>query len=59
MAIKVKHDGNVTSCIYATAAWLSNVSASGTFYCPAELGTNETITRGTSNCPEGWTVINI
>ena len=39
--------------------WLSNVAATGTFYCPAELGTNETITRGTSNCPEGWTVINI
>ena len=40
-------------------SWVFNVAASGTFYCPAELGTNETITRGTGNCPEGWTVINI
>ena len=44
---------------YTTSEWLSNVAATGTFYCPAALGTNETITRGTSACPEGWTVINI
>lgn len=39
--------------------WLANTSATGTFYCPAELGTDETIQRGPSYCPEGWTVVNI
>lgn len=39
--------------------WVSGVPATGTFYCPAALGTNETILRGVSRCPEGWTVINI
>lgn len=39
--------------------WLANTSPTGTFYCPAELGTNETIQRGPSYCPEGWTVVNI
>lgn len=39
--------------------WLSGVAATGTFKCPAALGTNETIERGASRCPEGWTVINI
>lgn len=43
----------------STFSWLSGVAASGEFYCPAELGTNETIGRGTSKCPEGWTVVNI
>ena len=38
--------------------WLKDVAATGTFYCPTALGTNDTITRGTSACPEGWTVIN-
>lgn len=38
--------------------WLYGVAATGTFYCPTALGTNATITRGTSYCPEGWTVIN-
>ena len=33
-------------------------AATGTFYCPVALGTNETIERGTSRCPTGWTVIN-
>lgn len=41
-----------------TSGWLLGTSATGTFYCPTTLGTNETITRGTSNCPAGWTVIN-
>lgn len=40
-------------------SWLRYVAATGTFYCPASLGTNETITRGYNYCPEGWTVINI
>jgi len=39
--------------------WVNGVAASGTFKCPAALGTNSTITRGTSNCPTGWTVVNI
>ena len=38
--------------------WLEDVAATGTFYCPTALGTNATITRGVSACPEGWTVIN-
>ena len=43
-----------------TGAWMVNVQTnSGTFYCPAALGTNETITRGTSNCPDNWTVVNV
>ena len=39
--------------------WLTDVAATGTFYCPSALGTNATITRGTSACPAGWTVVNI
>ena len=38
--------------------WLEDVAATGTFYCPTAIGTNETIKRGVSACPEGWTVIN-
>ena len=41
-----------------TNNWLSVVSSTGTFICPTALGTNETIQRGISYCPEGWTVIN-
>ena len=41
-----------------TGDWLKNVAATGTFTCPTALGTNETISRGYSNCPENWTVIN-
>ena len=40
------------------ANWVRDVAATGTFYCPTALGTNATITRGVSACPEGWTVIN-
>ena len=42
----------------ATYYWISDIPAAGTFTCPAALGTNETITRGVSNCPSGWTVVN-
>ena len=43
----------------AFSDWMYGMNGiSGTFYCPTALGTNETITRGTSNCPTGWTVIN-
>ena len=42
----------------ATTDWLNGVAATGTFRCPTALGTNATITRGVSACPEGWTVIN-
>ena len=41
------------------ASWVNGVSATGTFKCPAALGTDETITRGVNNCPTGWTVVNI
>ena len=41
-----------------TNNWLRGVSSTGTFICPTALGTNETIQRGISYCPEGWTVIN-
>lgn len=42
-----------------TANWLNNTASTGTFYCPAELGTNETIQRGYARCPDNWTVVNI
>jgi hypothetical protein len=42
----------------STDNWLSGVAAAGNFYCPAALGTNETIERGVSRCPEGWNVRN-
>lgn len=38
--------------------WVSGHSSEGTFVCPTALGTNETISRGISACPTGWTVIN-
>lgn len=38
--------------------WVSGVAASGTFTCPTALGTNSTIARGSSACPNGWTVVN-
>ena len=41
-----------------TYIWVAGVSSSGTFYCPYQLGTNATITRGTSNCPTNWNVVN-
>lgn len=42
------------------SSWLSGTSTSesATFICPATLGTNDTIARGPSACPVGWTVIN-
>ena len=42
----------------ATTGWVTNVSSSGTFYCPTALGTNDTITRGDNYCPTNWTVVN-
>lgn len=42
-----------------TSDWMHNVASSGTLYCPDTLGTNETIGRGSSRCPAGWTVVNI
>ena len=42
-----------------TLEWIEGVAETGTFYCPAVLGTNETISRGVNACPEGWTVVNI
>ena len=48
-----------TSAAGGNYSWLNGVAATGTFYCPTALGTNATITRGVSACPDGWTVINI
>lgn len=40
--------------IYATTAnWVTGVDSSGTFTCPTALPE----TRGTSNIPNGWTVV--
>ena len=39
--------------------WLRNVASSGTFTCPSALGTNATIERGYSRCPNNWTVVNV
>ena len=39
--------------------WVQSVAPTGTFYCPMTLGTNDTIERGASRCPTGWTVENI
>lgn len=43
----------------STLWWVDGVAPTGYFYCPAALGTNETIERGVSRCPEGWTVVNV
>ena len=42
-----------------TYEWLSGVAASGTFTCTTQLGTQESIERGASACPTGWTVVNV
>ena len=42
----------------ALGSWLGAVASTGTFTCPTVLGTNATITRGDSNCPSNWTVVN-
>ncbi len=54
-AIKV----GLTSWGNATNDWVRNVASTGIFTCPAELGTNETISRATNRCPTGWTVVNV
>ena len=38
--------------------WVYDITSFGVFVCPAALGTETTITRGTSNCPSDWTVVN-
>lgn len=42
----------------STKNWLGNVKSTGVFMCPAELGTQSTIARGTTYCPTNWTVSN-
>ena len=42
----------------STSNWLYNVASNGTFTCPTALGTQSSITKGTSNCPNNWTVVN-
>lgn len=56
--VNLNNFSNPTNTSGYTFAWLTNTSPTGTFICPTALGTNETIKRGTSFCPEGWTVIN-
>lgn len=41
-----------------TDYWIGGVKKTGTFRCPTALGTQDTIERGTSRCPVGWTVEN-
>ena len=55
-------DGDLTG----TNGWMSDSPSydgptrnAGEFICPRSLGTNDSILRGTSACPEGWTVTNI
>lgn len=43
----------------STLNWLLSTQVNGVFYCKTVLGTNDTITRGTSYCPDNWTVYNI
>lgn len=38
--------------------WVQGVASSGTFTCPTALGTSATISRGSSACPNNWTVVN-
>lgn len=38
--------------------WVQGVASRGTFTCPAALGNNSTIRRGTSYCPNNWNVVN-
>ena len=38
--------------------WFGSAPSAGEWHCPAQLGTDQTIERGFSRCPEGWTVIN-
>lgn len=42
----------------STQDWVNYISNTGTFYCPRALGTNASISRGRSNCPSNWTVVN-
>lgn len=46
---------------YPTDNWVNNVNTDTSdciFECPAELGTQSTINRGSAYCPTNWTVIN-
>lgn len=36
--------------------WVYGVSSTGKFKCPIALGSDETIKRGNSNCPNNWVV---
>ena len=47
--------GSSTQCLH----WLVDVSATGYMQCPTALGTETSIARGTSACPEGWNVSNV
>lgn len=49
---------NLSSWGNYTVNWLNGTAATGSFYCPSQLGTDSTIQRGASRCPNGWTVHN-
>lgn len=55
---KFKGWGN-TQLYMMTWTWVDGVAANGTFTCPSQLGTNETIQRGANYCPNNWTVVNV
>lgn len=48
----------LTSWGTRTGTWLDNVASAGVFICPSTLGTEETIQRGPSYCPQNWRVYN-
>lgn len=48
----------LTSWGTRTGNWLNSVALSGVFICPSTLGTEETIQRGPSYCPQNWRVYN-
>lgn len=41
-----------------TSSWVGHILGVGTFYCSTSLGSDSTISRGESACPEGWDVVN-
>lgn len=57
-SIRVAFTGWQNDGYERTQNWVSGVAAEGNFYCPVDLGDNESIERGLDFCPDDWTVIN-
>ena len=57
-----KNVSEISTCMTqfssSNGSWTTGVSADGYFYCPSQLGNQQTIARGTSACPDDWTVRN-